>query len=96
MGAQVAGAELFPVDIGIASDVPGLTRAEYKIARGTGNMARDPAMPREQAEQAVRSVVATLCALEGVSAVQIKIYNAQFTSVDLSEPLTVGEDWILP
>ena len=50
----------------------------------------------EQAEQAVRSVVATLCGLEGVSAVQIKIYNAQFTSVDLSEPLTVGEDWILP
>ena len=50
----------------------------------------------EQAEQAVRAVVATLCGLEGVSAVQIKIYNAQFTSVDLSEPLTVGEDWILP
>ena len=49
-----------------------------------------------QAEQAVRAVVATLCGLEGVSAVQIKIYNAQFTSVDLSEPLTVGEDWILP
>ena len=38
MMAQVAGADLFPVDIGIASDVPGLTRAEYKIARGTGNM----------------------------------------------------------
>lgn len=49
-----------------------------------------------QAEQAVRSVVATLCALEGVTAVQIEIYNAQFTSVDLSEPLTVGEDWIMP
>ena len=53
MMAQVAGADLFPVDIGIASDVPGLTRAEYKIARGTGNMARDPAMTREQAARAV-------------------------------------------
>ena len=51
MMAQVAGADLFPVDIGIASDVPGLTRAEYKIARGTGNMVQGPAMPREQAEQ---------------------------------------------
>ena len=53
MMAQVAGADLFPVDIGMASDVPGLTREEYKIARGTANMARGPAMTREQAEQAV-------------------------------------------
>ena len=53
MMAQVAGADLFPVDIGMASDVAGLTRAQYKIARGTGNMAHGPAMTREQAEQAV-------------------------------------------
>lgn len=49
-----------------------------------------------QAQQAVRSVVATLCGLNGVEAVQIKVYGAQFTSVDLSEPLTVGEDWMIP
>lgn len=53
MMAQVAGVDLFPVDIGMASDVPGLTRAEYKIVRGTANMAQGPAMTREQAEQAV-------------------------------------------
>ena len=52
----------------------------------------DPA----QATQAVRAVVTTLCALQSVEQVQLQVYGAQFTAVDLSEPLTVGEDWILP
>ena len=53
MMSEVAGADLFPVDIGMAVDVPGLTKPEYKVAFGTRNMAREPAMTREQAEQAV-------------------------------------------
>lgn len=50
--ADVAGVDLFPVDIGMASDVPTLS-GEYKIARGTCNMAKGPAMSRKQAEAAV-------------------------------------------
>ena len=51
--AEVAGVDLFPVDIGMVSDVPGVTRTEYKVAYGTEDMAKGPAMTREQAEQAV-------------------------------------------
>lgn len=45
-----AGIDIFPVDIGMASNtkVP-----DYKIARGTKNMAKEPAMTREEAIRAV-------------------------------------------
>lgn len=45
-----AGADIFPVDIGIASDSHIINR---KIAYGTKNMAKEPAMTREQAVQAL-------------------------------------------
>ena len=53
--AQVAGVDIFPVDMGMIRDVPGVTRPEYKVAYGTENMAEGPAMTREQAIQAVRN-----------------------------------------
>lgn len=44
------GAEIFPIDIGIAVD----TKLEnHKIAYGTRNMAKEPAMTREEAERAM-------------------------------------------
>ena len=45
-----AGVDLFPIDMGMAADtqVP-----DYKVAYGTRNMAKEPAMTREQALQAV-------------------------------------------
>ena len=53
--AQVAGVDIFPVDMGMIRDVPGVTRPEYKVAYGTENMAEGPAMTRKQAIQAVRN-----------------------------------------
>jgi len=50
----------------------------------------------EQAQLAVRSIVATLCGLDGVNEVQLSIHNGKLSSVDLSEPMTVGGDWFLP
>ncbi len=53
--ARLAGARVVVVDIGVASDfedLPGLVRR--KIAYGTQNMAKGPAMSREQAEQAIQ------------------------------------------
>lgn len=50
---EVAGVELFPVDIGMASDVPSVTKAEQKIAYGTKNFHKEPAMSREEAWRAV-------------------------------------------
>ena len=51
--SEVAGVDLFPVDIGVARDVDHVTRPEYKVAYGTKNMAREPAMTREEAERAI-------------------------------------------
>ena len=51
--AHMNGAEVFPVDIGMKEDVdcPGILNK--KICHGTGNMAKGPAMTREQAIAAV-------------------------------------------
>ena len=51
--AETAGVDVFPVDIGVASDVPGVTKPEDKVMYGTNDMLKGPAMTREQAEQAV-------------------------------------------
>ena len=45
-----AGVDIFPIDIGMASDTK---VANYKIAHGTKNMAKVPAMTREEAVRAV-------------------------------------------
>ncbi|MDD2979661.1 MAG: nicotinate-nucleotide--dimethylbenzimidazole phosphoribosyltransferase [Hespellia sp.] len=47
---QSVGADIFPVDIGVASDTSILQR---KIRYGTGNIAVEPAMTREEAEDAI-------------------------------------------
>jgi nicotinate-nucleotide--dimethylbenzimidazole phosphoribosyltransferase len=52
--ARVAGAEVHVVDIGVASDlghVAGLR--QRRVAAGTRNMAREPAMTRDQADSAL-------------------------------------------
>lgn len=44
--AGVAGAEVFPVDAGMATEVEGLR--SIKVARGTRDLSREPAMTRQQ------------------------------------------------
>lgn len=51
--AETAGADLFPIDIGMVTDVPSVTDPKDKVMYGTKNMAMEPAMSREQAAQAV-------------------------------------------
>ncbi|WP_295616082.1 nicotinate-nucleotide--dimethylbenzimidazole phosphoribosyltransferase [uncultured Intestinimonas sp.] len=51
--ARVAGAEVIPVDIGVARPVTGERILQRCIRRGTANMTRGPAMGREEAERAV-------------------------------------------
>lgn len=46
------GCDIFPVDVGVATDVSILNR---KIAYGTKNMVKEPAMTREQAIQAIET-----------------------------------------
>lgn len=53
--SRVAGADVCPVDIGIASELncPGLMKR--KVAYGTKNFAKEPAMTREMAIQAIQT-----------------------------------------
>lgn len=49
--AKAAGAEVFPVDMGMIDTVPGLL--PRKVCCGTGDISHGPAMTRAQAEQAM-------------------------------------------
>jgi nicotinate-nucleotide--dimethylbenzimidazole phosphoribosyltransferase len=57
--AEVAGAQVLVVDMGVAANLDELAREakilSYKISNGTNNMAQGPAMTRTQAEQALQS-----------------------------------------
>ncbi len=51
--AERAGCDLFPVDIGVETDVPGVTDMSEKVRRCTGNIAKGAAMTRGEAQRAV-------------------------------------------
>ena len=44
--AQVANVDVFPVDIGMVCDVASVTKPADKVAYGTANLAKGPAMTR--------------------------------------------------
>lgn len=53
--ARQAGARVVVVDIGVAADIPAMPGLmQRKVAHGTANMTKGPAMTRLQAEQAVQ------------------------------------------
>lgn len=55
---RVTGADIFPVDIGIAVDT-NVTK-KYKIAYGTKNIAKEPAMTYEEAVRAIEAGIAVV------------------------------------
>ncbi len=62
--ASYAASDLLVVDLGIAADtsqIPGLV--DYKIARGTKNMAQGPTMTREEARRAVETGIKIAAAI---------------------------------
>lgn len=69
--ARAAGADVIPVDIGVASDIHGSGVVHRKIARGTHNFAEQPAMSRDQAVQAIGVGIETalLCRQHGYDVV---------------------------
>ncbi|MCD7981458.1 MAG: nicotinate-nucleotide--dimethylbenzimidazole phosphoribosyltransferase [Clostridiales bacterium] len=59
---QKTGTDIFPVDIGMAADTP--RTEKRKIAYGTRNMAREAAMTRRQAEDAIHVGIQKACELK--------------------------------
>lgn len=51
--SEVAQADIFPVDIGMVKDVPSVTKREQKVAYGTKNLAKEPAMSAEEVWKAI-------------------------------------------
>ena len=60
--AEVAGAQVLVVDMGVAADLTELAKENkifsYRLGQGTANMAQGPAMARAQAEEALLSGIA--------------------------------------
>lgn len=67
--ARQAGAEVVVVDMGVAADLTGLAAMgkiiDKKIAMGTGNMAKGPAMTRAQAVAAIEAGIEVANSLAG-------------------------------
>ena len=53
--AKAAGAQVFPVDIGVSRPVEGQGLIQAKVMAGTHNMTQGPAMTRAQAVQAIET-----------------------------------------
>ncbi|MCD7928008.1 MAG: nicotinate-nucleotide--dimethylbenzimidazole phosphoribosyltransferase [Oscillospiraceae bacterium] len=53
--AQVAGADILPVDIGLCREVTEPGVLQRAVRRGTGNLAKEPAMSRAEAVQAIET-----------------------------------------
>ena len=71
LGRQI-GTEVRIVDIGVATDLPTLPGLiAHKVRPGTANMARGPAMSREEAQQALEIgiTMASACHRDGISLV---------------------------
>ena len=65
--ARLAGADVLVVDMGVAADLSALVRAgqvvDKKVAFGTANLAKGPAMTREQAVQSIEAGIALVNSL---------------------------------
>ncbi len=61
--AKTAGADIIPIDIGVAADVPSVTIPEKKVMYGTRNMTRGAAMTREEAVRAIEIGIDTVIEL---------------------------------
>lgn len=53
--SAVAGADVFPVDIGINTDIPSLTDKDIKVSHGTADIALGAALTREQTIKAIEA-----------------------------------------
>lgn len=58
--SRMAGADVFPIDIGIKDDFECAGVTDKKVMHGTDNMTKGPAMPREKAIEAIETGIQTI------------------------------------
>ena len=58
--ADIAGVDLFPIDIGMATDVESITDPKKKVAYGTKNFALEPAMNEDEVWKAIQIGIDTV------------------------------------
>ena len=51
--SQVAGVDVFPIDVGMVQDVPSVTEPDKKVAYGTKNFAKEWAMTKGEVQKAI-------------------------------------------
>jgi nicotinate-nucleotide--dimethylbenzimidazole phosphoribosyltransferase len=62
--ATVAHADVFPVDVGVYRPIENAGILQKCVRRGTRNMAKEPAMTREEALQAIQVGIDVVCQLK--------------------------------
>lgn len=62
--SRMAGADVFPIDIGIKDDFVCDGVINRKVMNGTDNMTKGPAMPREKTIEAIEIGIQTICDLK--------------------------------
>lgn len=92
--AEIAGCDIFPIDIGMVSDVDGVTDGR-KIRYGTDNIAKGAAMTRDEAVRAVETGIEAVKALkdsgyELIATGEMGIGNTTTTAAVLS--VLLGEE----
>ena len=88
------GAELFPVDVGMVVDTK--VRTDLKVAYGTKNMTKEPAMTREQAIKGIEAGIAMAQELKekGLWFVCADMGGTEMYKLDLKGPigLVIGNE----
>lgn len=97
--AKIAGADVIPVDIGMAERVDEPSMVQRCICRGTKNLAKEPAMTREQAEQAILTGIdmVRICKEQGyqlLAAGEMGIGNTTTSSAVVSVLLDVSVEQV--
>ena len=84
--SKVCGAKIFPIDIGVCKDMSSVKGVlDYKIASGTKNMSKGPAMTREQCEKGI------LVGIQLVKELKEKGYNLIITGeMGIGNPSTAS------
>ena len=88
--AKQCGVDVIPVDVGIAVDTQ--VRTDLKVAYGTKNMTKGPAMTREEAVRGIEAGIQIACELKekGYNIFATALESERFIPTFMSNPLCLS------